>query len=65
MREEIEQHISEAEEKIAAALQDFHNKTGLIPVSFEFAMVDVRTMDDLTKGRKAVRVGERKLKANI
>jgi hypothetical protein len=63
MKAELEEKTKLAERKIADALQEFHESTGLIPTGINFEMIDVRTMEEHASGKRAVIVGTCEIRA--
>lgn len=54
IRDVLEEEIAITENEIRNSLQKFHDKTGMIPKSVRFELIDVAAMDD--KRRKVYHV---------
>lgn len=65
MRKELEEHTKIAEQKIRDALQEFHDSTGLTPMSLEFTMIDIRTFSQILSGTRSAAVGQCDLHAQL
>lgn len=57
MREELEKHTGVAQREISAALQKFHDATGLIPASVTFNFIDTRSLNELGSMKRVATVG--------
>jgi hypothetical protein len=64
LKEQINKHVKEAEDKITKALQILHNETGLIPTQVKFSAMDIREMEDFNEGVKPVIITSVYIKAN-
>ena len=46
LRDQVKQHVQEAQESIRLTLQKLNEDTGLIPESLTFDAIDVSTIED-------------------
>lgn len=64
MREELQKQLTIAESKIEAALQEFHDATGLVPHTLDFDAVDVAAFQDSISGKRPVIISNVNLRAS-